>query len=404
MELTVEIQQTYKKALNNDPNAQYKMYLYHWKNHQDFRANKWLRRAVKSGLAIAQNKMANILAKKYALKWRVGKVRRLYKAAAMQGLADAQYNYAMLFERRRKLSKRAMKKQYEWLAMAADQGHNDAIKKAKRLAEKLKFYDGVIKWATKLFDLGNYEEAMFLAKLYENGTVIPKDDVLATLWYRRASDHKIKDSFYKLGMAYYKGKGVETNEFLAFKWLFEALESGDDRASKTLIDIKMTGKISHTYYKEIGKRLESAAENGDYNAQLYVASQCYSNDEKLGIYWYKRAAEHGTDGEAEYQLGLYSRYADNRKEAIYWYKKSFEKGNYEGVIQLRRLLSDARKYNEAYRYSKIATDHGSKDGYCALAECYYDGCGVERNLFWAREYATYGEHTFLLELISKQGH
>ena len=76
---------------------------------------------------------------------------------------------------------------------------------------------------------GHQEAALDLALLYLNGVQVPKDNVKALIWFRKAADLGQVDAQYYLGLAYKSIDGTE-----ALRWLRMAEKNGHVEAANEL--------------------------------------------------------------------------------------------------------------------------------------------------------------------------
>lgn len=114
------------------------------------------------------------------------------------------------------------------------------------------------------------------------------------------------------------------------------------------------------FLSAVRKKLFSAAEHGDAEAQYKVAQSFESNDEIAGtmvdmaesgtacpicgkaeemMEWYRKAAEQG-HVKAQCKLGSWYRLYRKGEEAAKWYRKAAEQGNASAQKELDKLLSE----------------------------------------------------------------
>jgi len=126
---------------------------------------------------------------------------RLFREAAIQGLANAQYNLAVLYERG--LGVRADEtRALLWYHSAAEQGHP--------LAQ---------------YNLGN---------MYASGRGVPLSYLEAANWFRRAAEQGVPAAAYNLGVLKDAGLGVEQDRADALRWFEMAASLGHQRAQGRL--------------------------------------------------------------------------------------------------------------------------------------------------------------------------
>jgi hypothetical protein len=76
-----------------------------------------------------------------------------------------------------------------------------------------------VKWYRKAADQGYYGAKANLGFMYAEGRGVPKDEVEAVKWYRKAADQGHAGAQYKLGFMYQEGKGVPKDEVEGYAWL-----------------------------------------------------------------------------------------------------------------------------------------------------------------------------------------
>ena len=68
-----------------------------------------------------------------------------------------------------------------------------------------------------------------LAEMYAKGLGIPRDDIEALHWYRRAAERGHAASQYNVGLFYAVGRGVAPSEVQAAAWITVAEENGAEQ-------------------------------------------------------------------------------------------------------------------------------------------------------------------------------
>ena len=81
-----------------------------------------------------------------------------------------------------------------------------------------------------------------LGDLYAGGLSLPKDEVEALKWYRRAAAQGDVDALRRLGYLYRDGEGVPKNAAEAAKWFRRAADQGDPSAQDVLSLLYAKGK------------------------------------------------------------------------------------------------------------------------------------------------------------------
>ncbi len=83
-----------------------------------------------------------------------------------------------------------------------------------------------------------------VARMYEKGEGVEKDEKQTLDWYRRSAEGGNSRAQYKLFAGYARGWGqLKKDEGLAREWLMKAAEGGYDRAQETLGQAYEKGKF-----------------------------------------------------------------------------------------------------------------------------------------------------------------
>jgi TPR repeat protein len=70
-----------------------------------------------------------------------------------------------------------------------------------------------------LAERGQAEAQALLGYMYEHGSGVPQDQVMAAHWYSSAAEQGHVGAQYQLGLLYDKGHGVPQSAVIAYKWL-----------------------------------------------------------------------------------------------------------------------------------------------------------------------------------------
>src|SRR5438552_1017960 len=79
-------------------------------------------------------------------------------------------------------------------------------------------------------EAGDAESQVELGLRYDKGEGVPKDQVEAVKWYRKAAEQNHAEAQYNLGVCYAWGVGVAKDQVEAVKWLRKAAEQNDAKA------------------------------------------------------------------------------------------------------------------------------------------------------------------------------
>ena len=208
-------------------------------------------------------------------------------------------------------------------------------------------------------DYGHPEAQFEVARCYQNGTGVEKNEENAVVWYKKAAEQGNAEAQCVLGGCfYYQTLGVEKDDKEARKWY------------------------------------EAAANQGNVTAQ-YMTGQMYMalSYNVAAVKWYTKAAEQNCP-EAQCELGKCYETGDgvgkNEAKAIELYRKAAVQGYAEAQKKLGNCYSYgigvAKDLEQAFEcYSKAAKQGNVKAQY-NLGVCYECGWGVTKDLAKAAEW------------------
>ncbi|MFZ6743759.1 tetratricopeptide repeat protein [Undibacterium sp. JH2W] len=80
--------------------------------------------------------------------------------------------------------------------------------------------------------------------MYSTGEGVPKDDVQAVSWYRKAAEQGHAQAQSNLGLMYANGRGVQQDQELAYFWHLLARAGGNEDAQKNIdmLEKKLTAQ------------------------------------------------------------------------------------------------------------------------------------------------------------------
>lgn len=85
---------------------------------------------------------------------------------------------------------------------------------------------------TKAAESNNIEAQLYLARLYQQGEKVSKQDELAAKWYQRAASSGNSEAQYALGWISFYGQGLPKNTHQALAYFMKASLSGNDHAKQ----------------------------------------------------------------------------------------------------------------------------------------------------------------------------
>ena len=150
-----------------------------------------------------------------------------------------------------------------------------------------------------------------LAIGYAKGEGVPKNQEIATEYYRKAAEKGHMRAQFNLGVRYANGRGVDKNETKAAEWYRKAAEQGYVRAQFNL-------------------------------GVLYANGLGVPQNDALAVDWYRKAAIQG-DSDAQYNLSVMYEEGrgvpTDRVQAIAWCRMAAKQGDPDAKKKLESLLA-----------------------------------------------------------------
>jgi len=119
--------------------------------------------------------------------------------------------------------------------------------------------------ARPLAEQGDANAQALLGLIFYNGRGVPKDELEATNWFRRAADQGNNTAQFHLGLMYSTGRGVPQNFFEGAKWYRLAADGGDAQAQFNLGVLYFNGEgvpesnvNAHMWFNLAAARLPAA--------------------------------------------------------------------------------------------------------------------------------------------------
>lgn len=166
---------------------------------------------------------------------------RWYRRAAQQGHFMAQVNLGRMYANGQGVERNDAEAA-RWFRRAANRGDREA---QNNLAVMFESGRGVVqsdeeaaRWYLRAAEQGNAAAQNSIGYSYEKGRGIPKNDTEAVRWYQRGADQGHPDAQNNLAGAYARGLSVPKNFVLAYKWASLAAAQGDKLAIQNLIKLE----------------------------------------------------------------------------------------------------------------------------------------------------------------------
>jgi len=161
-------------------------------------------------------------------------------------------------------------------------------------------------------ELGVREAQWLLARCYDEGFGVERNEIHAIAWYLKAADQGYPAAQNHIGSCYQNGNGVPQDETEAVKWYRRATEQGYVIAQSNL-------------------------------GWCYDAGCGVAQDETEAVKWYRKAALQN-DETAQFNLGVHyewgSGVAEDKVEATKWYRRAAEQGYEKASEALKRLTDE----------------------------------------------------------------
>ena len=263
-------------------------------------------------------------------------------------------------------------------------------------------------------DLNDKSIQFYLAKIYNMGYGVPKNESEAVRWYRKSAMQGYAKAQNNLGVMYANGQGVAKDESEAVKWYRKAAEQGCAHAQHNLAVMYANGQGVAKDEREAVKWYRKAAEQGNaraqYNLGVMYADGCgVAQNGSVALKWYRKAAEQG-HALAQYRLALIYRFgwgvSKDKREAVRWFRKSAEQGYARAQFYLA-MMYDTEFPTEAVKWYRKAAEQGDADAQYCLGNIYLDGYVVPKDeseaVKWYRKSAEQG-HEPAKEALKRLGY
>jgi TPR repeat protein len=244
------------------------------------------RKSAELGLNLAQNALGAMYEAGSGTERNLALARTWYERAAKSGLASAQRNLGDLYDEGLGVEKsRAVAN--DWYRRAADQGDATA---AAWLglnlfnAEKPRDATEACRYLLQGAKGGSTTGQAGLARCFETGDGVVKDESAAVRWYLEAAKQGNSYSEFRLGEAYAAGRGVPSDANEAEKWFAAAARHKFEGASERLAAFREKRRCATTARTELFGVKLLCADRAELRRAL-SATKARAIREEYG-YWY----------------------------------------------------------------------------------------------------------------------
>jgi len=149
---------------------------------------------------------------------------------------------------------------------------------------------------------GDADAQVKIGDMHAYGQGVPKDEMTAVKWYRKAAESGNAQGRTNLGIMYAQGRGIPNDDAEAFKWFERAAKQGNAGAQYNLGILyyrsRVAGVRSQDGPYEAFPWFERAAKQGNAGAQHYLGTMYakgygVTKNQVLGYKWLVLAAAHG---------------------------------------------------------------------------------------------------------------
>lgn len=349
-----------------------------------------------------------------------------YRTAAEAGDPDAQAGLGGLYWRGDGV-KQDDQQSLKWNRMSAEQG---CARGERQLAILYQTGRGGVekdlaeaaRWCLKAAIQGDKTAQLGMARIYDSGIGVPRDEAEADRWYRKLIEDSRQSpgepsplSRNVLAELYERGKGVAQDLAEAARLYREAAEAGDGIAAYRLGLMYSEGRGVARDDQEAAKWVRAAADNDNLwglnrMGWLYENGLGVPQDHAEALRWYRKAADKGS-ALAMSNLGrCYENgwgVAVNLTEAFQWQHRAAKLESAVGQYHVGRMIAEGKGVKKnlptAAGWMRLAADQGEAAAQSYLGQMYEHGHGVSKDAeeaaSWYRKAAAQGEQAAAASLM-----
>lgn len=193
-----------------------------------------------------------------------------------------------------------------------------------------------VKKIVKFARNGSPDAQLMLAALYDDGHLLVQDHQKAFKWYRKATRQpkKISVAYFKVGLAYLEGKGVEKD------------------VEKGIKNVVFAARHHHTPSQML-------------LGLMYFQGDDVAKDLSKARYWFKEAAK-SNDAKAAYAYAQMNEFglggAKNIQEARKWYLVSSARGYQRAMLRAEKLNPSQSEQQQAQQQVAAADQNNVNKG------------------------------------------
>lgn len=319
------------------------------------KAVEWFRKAAEQGNEDACLNLYNCYRDGIGVEKDAKQAMSYLNQAAEYENASAFYELAVLCEEAGDHAKAS-----ELISKAAEQGHPEAIQILREnfaddTPENQNFLGMILlerepqeaaEWFRKAAEQGNADAQYNLGMAYYKGDGVDRDRQAALMWFKKAADAGVALAQYNFGAMCIKGKEEDANELLGVKYIRKAAEQGNVMAENFLGFLSFKGSESVPKDYEVALHWWTiAAEQGDPEAMnglgfMYACGMGVKKDIPTAQIWFQRAMEYGS-ANAEENISMICASEDGDEQAAHeCLRQAARHGNLLAKEMLKELKSE----------------------------------------------------------------
>lgn len=179
------------------------------------KAAEWYRKAAERGLVYAQFRLGDMYSSGKGVPKDAAQAAAWWRKAAEQGDVGAQRNLGWQYAKGEGVPKDVAQAVAWWRKAAEPRGQTWEDSSGEKSPGR-----------------GDASAQFYLGWAYDNGEGVPKDDVQAVAWYRKAAAQGYADAQNALGVSYDHGEGVPRDVLRAYMWFNLAAAQGNEQAAR----------------------------------------------------------------------------------------------------------------------------------------------------------------------------
>jgi uncharacterized protein len=265
------------------------------------------------------------------------------------------------------------------LQAKAEKGDAEAALRLARAYERgsgvTRNEESAFRWYRMAAEQGNAIAGNRVGEMYRAGEGVAENKVEALFWYHQAARRGNAEAMCNLGAAYYNGDGVVANEMYSYAWFLAAKEAGCERAADAV-----ARAASEMPAYVVPRAMELIAE-------MYEKGDSLPSNEGRAVQWWVKAARAG-DPDASATVGMMLLEGKGAPQDFslgrQWCEKSVKEGSGRGEYCMGYLyqhgLGETRDANKARHWFEQGAKSRNNAAIKELAAMEVAGEGGKKNV------------------------